>query len=295
MSEQEFIEAENAQYPIAELCDALGVPASSYYARKTRSPSCRDLRDTALTPKIQQAFIDSRKTYGSPRIHRELVESGEPVGRHRVARLMREQGLDARAKRKFRVATTDSKHGRPFSPNLLKQDFTVSAPNEVWVGDVTYIETKEGWVYLAAFIDLYARRVVGYKLADHKRDTLTIEALERAVAIRKVKAGFIFHSDRGGEFASHDFRKVLATAGAEQSMSAAGNCYDNAVAESFFASLDKDVRQRVTFETKSEAVAAVTDYIQNFYNPIRRHSHNGLLSPEQAEINFANAMGALAA
>lgn len=295
MNDHAFIDAESAGYSVAEMCAALGVSSSGYYACKHRPESRRARRDRELLPKVQRAFLDSRKTYGSPRIHRELNEAGEPVGRHRVARLMRESGLDARPKRKFRVVTTDSKHGKPFSPNLLKQDFSVTAPNEVWVGDVTYVPTDEGWVYLAAFIDLYARRVVGYALADHKRDELTLLALRRALSVRDVGAKFIFHSDRGGEFASDDFREMLATAGADQSMSAAGNCYDNAVAESFFASLEKDVLLRIIFETRGEAMTAITDYIQNFYNPIRRHSHNGLVSPERAERNYANAMGALAA
>lgn len=290
-----FIAAENETHSVKRLCGALGVSQSGYYAKKRRPESRRAQRDRVLAPKVERAFIDSRKTYGSPRIHRELVEAGEEVGRHRVARLMRENGLDARPKQKFRVLTTDSKHGKPFSPNLLKQDFSVTAPNETWVGDVTYIETDEGWVYLAAFIDLYARRVVGYALADHKRDELTLLALRRALAVRRVGAKFIVHSDRGGEFASHDFRKLLATALAEQSMSAAGNCYDNAVAESFFASLEKDLLMRTHFETRGQAIGAVTDYIQNFYNPVRRHSHNGLISPEQAESNYASAMGAMAA
>lgn len=292
---QAFIAAENGTHSVSQLCGALGVSASGYYAHKRRPESVRCRRDRELVPKVRRAFIDSRKTYGSPRIHRELNESGEQVGRHRVARLMRENGLDARPKRKFRVVTTDSKHGKPFSPNRLLQDFSVTAPNKVWVGDVTYIETEEGWVYLAAFIDLYARRVVGYALADHKRDELTLLALRRALAVRDVGPELVFHSDRGGEFASDDFRAALVAAGFEQSMSAAGNCYDNAVSESFFASLEKDVLLRTVFETRGEAMGAITDYIQNFYNPIRRHSHNGLVSPQQAERNFANAMGALAA
>jgi len=288
MSDQAFIEQEKAEYSVAELCDALEVNPSSYYSRVGRAPSSRAIADAELVPKVLRVHINSRKTYGSPRVHKELAEEGVPVGRHRVARLMRENGLSARTKRRFRK-TTDSNHKRGFSPNLLKRRFTADAPNEVWVGDITYIWTAEGWLYLAVLIDLFARRVVGWAIESHMRDELTLEALTRAIAIRQPSSNIIHHSDRGSQYASIDYRDELKRHGFAQSMSRKGDCWDNAVAESFFASLEKDVLLRTEFRTRSEARLAVIEYIEVFYNPVRRHSANELLSPANAERQFLSA------
>ena len=289
-----FIRAESASYSITELCDTLGVATSGFYAWKSRPPSRTARRREALRPKVQKAFHDSRGTYGSPRVRDELVGQGEHVSRHVVAELMRDAGLSGRLKRPRR-STTDSNHNRGYAPNLLQRDFATAAPNRAWVGDVTFIPTDRGWVYLAAFLDLFSRRVVGFRLATHKRDELTITALERAFAVRQPTVGLIVHSDRGSEFASHGFRQVLKSHHAVQSMSRKANCYDNAVAESFFATLEKDLLQRTHFATERAAIAAVTDYIRNFYNPVRRHSFNGNTSPESFEASSAAAMGATAA
>jgi len=287
MSEHAFIEAESAQMSVAKLCRVLEVPQSAYYQWQRSEPSARARRDAEALPKVRQVFFNSRKTYGSPRVHLELVEAGEAIGRHRVARLMRQDGLDARPKPKKRGCGTDSRHDRGFADNLVGRRFDVEAPNRVWVGDVKYIETGEGFVYLAAFTDLFSRRIVGWHVAEHKQDDLPIEALRRAFALRAPAPGLIIHTDRGGEFASTDFRKLLDEHGAIPSMSRKADCYDNAVAESVFASVEKDLVLRHRFKTKREAIAATGDYIQNFYNPVRRHSYNGFLSPEQAERRYA--------
>lgn len=290
MSEYAFIDAESAQESVAQLCRVLEVPQSAYYQWQRGEPSARARRDAEALPKVRQVFFNSRKTYGSPRVHIELVKAGELIGRHRVARLMRQDGLDARPRLKKRVCGTDSRHDRGFADNLVGRHFDVEAPNRVWVGDVKYIETDEGFVYLAAFTDLFSRRVVGWHVADHKRDDLPIEALRRAFALRSPAPGLIVHTDHGSEFASAGFRKLLQDHSAIQSMSRKANCYDNAVAESVFASVEKDLVMRYRFKTKREAIAAVVDYIQNFYNPRRRHSYNGFLSPEQTERRYAQTL-----
>lgn len=292
MSELAFIAAESAQTPVAKLCRVLEVPQSSYYQWQRGEPSARARRDAQALPKVRQVFFNSRKTHGSPRAHRDLIESGESIGRHRVARLMRQDGLDARPRPKKRVCGTDSRHNRGFADNLVGRKFDTEAPNRIWVGDVKYIETDEGFVYLAAFTDLFSRRIVGWHVAEHKQDVLPIEALKRALALRAPAPGLIVHTDRGSEFASTDFRNILENYGAIPSMSRKANCYDNAVAESVFATVEKDLVMRHRFKTKREAIAATGDYIQNFYNPIRRHSYNGFLSPEQAERRYAAANAA---
>ena len=286
MSVQQFIDAEGTDYSVAEVCQAFEVPPSTYYARRHRPPCKRQERDAELRPLVKQVFHDSRETYGSPRVHHELVEAGHEVGKHRVARLMREQELNAQAKKKFRVCTTNSNHTRGYDENLLARDFHVDAPNQVWVGDVTYVNTRMGWVFLAVFIDLFSRRVVGWHLADHKRDELAIEALRRALVLRSPAPGLLVHTDRGSEFASANFRALRDKHGVIGSMSRKGNCWDNAVAESFFASLEKELLLRSDFQSHYEAFVQIADYIQNFYNSQRRHSYNDMLCPEHAERNF---------
>ena len=280
MSPFEIILAEAAQFPVTVLCALLGVSTSGYYAFLARGRSMREATDLRLTTKIRAVHARTRGVYGSRRMAEEL---DEPVGRNHVARLMRENDLLARSPRRFRV-TTDSKHSLPIAPNLLEQDFTADGPNRVWVGDITYVWTAEGWGYLASLLDLFGRRVVGWAFADHMRTELPLKALQRALEARSPAPGLIHHSDRGSQYASREYRQVLRDHQLACSMSRAGDCYDNAVAESFFASLKKECLSRVHFATLTEAYDAIAAYIDGFYNPVRRHSALGYLSPINYEL-----------
>jgi len=240
--------------------------------------------------KIRTVQKETGGVYGSRRMTAELQEDGEKVGRRHVQRLMRENGLQARGPRRFRK-TTDSGHAAPVAPNLLKQDFSAAAPNRVWVGDITYVWTAEGWCYLATVIDLYSRRVVGWALADHMRKELVLLAMKRALSARQPAPGLIFHSDRGSQYASEAFRCLLRNYDVAQSMSRPGDCYDNAPAESFFATLKKERLHRRHFATRTEAHDEIESFIDGFYNPRRRHSSIGNISP----INFENQTQAQAA
>jgi putative transposase len=275
MSPFELILAEAANFPVTVLCALLGVSTSGYYAFLNRGRSSREDTDERLTTKIRAVHARTRGVYGSRRMVEEL---DEPAGRNHIARLMRENDLLARAPRRFRT-TTDSKHALPIAPNLLAQDFTTDGPNRVWVGDITYVWTAQGWGYLATLLDLFGRRVVGWAFADHMRTELPLKALQRALKARCPAPGLIHHSDRGSQYASRDYRNVLVDHQVACSMSRPGDCYDNAVAESFFASLKKECLSRMHFATLTEAYDAIATYIDGFYNPVRRHSALGYLSP----------------
>ena len=229
-------------FTVAFMCRVLGVAPSGYYAWTARPPSKRSKRDAVLTVHVRAAFTASRRRYGSPRVHAELRATGHLVGRKRVARLMRQDGLRARARRRF-VNTTQSKHKHPIAPNVVARKFEVTAPNQVWVSDLTYLRTQTGFVYLAVVLDLFARRVVGWAVSRDLDAGVAVEALRRALALRPAPAGMIHHSDRGVHYACADYRARLDGHGITPSMSRKGNCWDNAVAESFFSSLD--VRARV--------------------------------------------------
>lgn len=290
-----FIEAEKAHYPVSVLCSVLEVSRSGFYAWRKRPKSSRASKDAVLAEAITKVYASSRGTYGSPRVHAELREQGEVVSRKRVARLMRDQGLVARRKRRFRPATTDSNHQQPVAENLLNRSFERTSPNQAWVGDITYIPTGEGWLYLAALIDLFSRRVVGWAMSDHIDRQLTLDALEMAVVNRrKVVKDVLHHSDRGSQYASADYRRALADAGLIASMSRKGNCWDNAVAESFFSTLKWELNHRRPFETRSDARRAIFEYIEVFYNRRRRHSSLGYLSPMQFESNAGRLIPKLA-
>ena len=224
----------------------------------------------------------SRRTYGSPRIHKDLREHGLRCGENRVARLMRKHGVRAKQARKFK-ATTDSKHDQPVAENLLGQDFRVSKPNTRWVADITYIATRAGWLYLAVVLDLFSRRVVGWSTSDRIDRELVIQALKAGVWQRQPRAGLMHHSDRGSQYASSDFRKILRSRGIESSMSRKGNCYDNAVAESFFHTLKVECVKEEDYQTREQARASLFDYIEGFYNTRRRHSTLGYVSPVEYE------------
>jgi putative transposase len=278
----EFIHAEKANYGLVELCANLGVSRSGYYKWRSSSPSRRTRDDERLGAEIRAIHRASRERYGSPRIHAELRAQGRSVARKRVARLMRRHALRAVGRRKFR-RTTDSFHRHPVAPNLLEQDFRVDAPNRVWVGDITYVWTLEGWAYLAVLLDLHSRRVIGWALRKSMSRELAIAALRTALLTRSPPRGLIHHSDRGSQYASREYRRWLERHGVRQSMSGVGNCFDNAVAESFFATLKKELVHRVVFATRTEAYDAIAAYIDHFYNAQRRHSAIGFNTPIEHE------------
>lgn len=291
MSPYELVDSEKTAFPIGVLCEAVGVSRSAYYAWRSSTPSARELANERILAEIRAIHTEHEARYGSPRIVDELRERGHEVGKHRVARLMRENGIFGRIRRRFRH-TTDSQHKLPIAPNLLEQNFFATAPNQAWVGDITYIWTAEGWSYLAVLIDLYSRRVVGWAMRKSLSRELALSALQLALTRRRPPPGLVHHTDRGSQYASHEYRQVLDEHDMRCSMSAAGNCYDNAVAESFFATLKKELVHGCAFETRSEAYDAISNYIENYYNAKRRHSAVGNESP----INFELAnRGQLAA
>ena len=277
-----FIDVEKTSYPMRILCRVLEVSRSGFYAWLARRPSARDLEDEQLRPKVVKAFETGRGTYGSPRVRDELVDQGFEIGRKRVARLMRELGLQGVCPRKFRV-TTDSDHPHPIADNVLDRNFAASGPNEKWATDITYVWTGEGWLYLAVVMDLYSRRIVGWSTADHLETGLCLSALQRALAHRTGVAGLIHHSDRGVQYASACYREALRAQGIECSMSRRANCWDNAVAESFFGTIKNELIYRPPWSTREQARDAIGEYIEIFYNRIRRHSTIGGMSPAKFE------------
>jgi len=291
VSPYELVDSEKAAFPVGVLCEAVGVSRSAYYAWRRSGPSERELANERLLAEIRAIHVENEARYGSPRILDELRDRGHEVGKHRVARLMRENGISARIRRRFRH-TTDSNHKLPVAPNLLEQDFTATAPNQAWVGDITYIWTAEGWAYLAVLLDLYSRRVVGWALRKSLSREVALSALELALTCRRPSPGLVHHTDRGSQYASHEYRGKLAQHGAACSMSAAGNCYDNAVAESFFATLKKELVHGCAFETRSEAYDAISHYIENYYNAKRRHSAAGNQSPINFELAYSAQLAA---
>jgi putative transposase len=282
----ELVDAEKAQFPVGVLCETLGVSRSGFYAWKTRPRSEASKSDERLAVEIAAAHKRSRNTYGSPRVHRALRKKGRRVGRKRVERVMRERGLVGAQKRRFR-RTTDSKHDSPIAPNLLQRDFQPAAPNKVWAGDVTYIATDEGFAYLAVLIDLYSRRVVGWAMSATNDTALALAALRRAVELRGVHPGLIHHTDRGSPYASDDYRRELAANGMLPSMSRKGDCWDNAVPESFFATARVEIIDHAWYPTRASARFSIGEYIENFYNPERLHSHLDYVSPIEFELKTA--------
>lgn len=279
-----FIDVEKAHFPVTVLCEVLGVRRSSFYAWRARPASPRADADAALADTIASVHADSRGTYGSPRVHAELKARGVRVGKKRVARLMRAGGLAARRRRRFTPKTTDSNHTQPIAPNVLARDFSRPTPNQAWVGDIMYIPTGEGWLYLAVLLDLHSRRVVGWAMSERIDRHLVLGALSMAVVNRGVPTGeLVHHSDRGSQYASEDYRQALAAYGCTASMSRKGNCWDNAVSESFFSTLKMELVHAADFATRQAARTAVFEYIEVFYNRQRRHSTLGYMSPLQFE------------
>lgn len=281
----EFIRANAARFTVQLLCKVLDVSTSGYYAWCNRGESERDCRDRTLLEEIRGIFEESRQTYGSPRVFRELLRRGYQVSKKRVARLMRDNGLSAITPKRFKK-TTLSDHDRRVAPDLLRRQFERVNLDEVWVGDITYVWTDEGWLYLGVLLDLATRKVVGWHAADHMRDELTLAALDSAVRSRGSAdlGGLLHHTDRGSQYASNDYIQALRDRGMIRSMSRRGNCWDNAVAESFFATLKKELVYRTHFETRAEAILALTDYIDAFYNQQRLHSSIDYLAPATMEV-----------
>ncbi len=285
-----MIAAAESDFPVSMMCDVLEVSRSGYYAWKTREPSERAQENAALKTKIKVIHDASRQTYGSPRVHAELVAQGEKVGLNRVARLMHEEGVCGRRRPKFRK-TTDSNHDHPIAANVLERDFSTDEPDRVWVGDITYVWTHQGWSYLAVIIDLFSRRVVGWSLAEHMRTELIHDALRAALGHREPSVrGLLFHSDRGSQYASGEFTAALRGSGISSSMSRKGNCWDNAVAESFFSTLKSELIHRTIFLTVEAARTAIAEWIEVFYNRQRRHSTIGYATPVEFEDCYYAAL-----
>jgi len=274
----EFIHAEKASYPVRVLCRVLEVSRSGFYAWCRRAPSRRSRDDQRLALAIRAAHRRGRGTYGSPRVHAELAAQGVRVGRKRVARLMREAGLcGVRPHRRRRTTVVDP--SRPAAENLVARNFTADAPNQVWAADITYVRTWEGWLYLAVVLDLFSRRVVGWAIADHLRTDLVLDALDVALGLRLPDPSLIHHSDRGSQYTSERYQELLDQRGIRCSMSRSGDCWDNAVVESFFATLKGELLDRQPWPTRSEARLAIHEYIGVFYNRHRRHSYLDYSTP----------------
>jgi transposase InsO family protein len=268
------------------MCDVLEVSRSGYYAWLRRQPSPRQQRAEGLTEQIRQVHQASRQTYGSPRVHRELQAQGVFCSVNTVAKLMRKCGIRSKRCKKFRVATTDSRHGHPIAANRLNRQFRRERINEAWVADITYIPTREGWLYLAAILDLCSRKVVGWATAGHLRAELVEKALEMAILQRTPSGPLLHHSDRGVQYACDDYQLRLAEHGIEVSMSRVGNCYDNAVMESFFSTLKLELVHHEDFAGRAEARQALFEYIEVFYNRQRLHSALNYMSPHMFESNL---------
>jgi len=273
-------------YPIKSLCLVLEVSRSGYYRWSNAVELPRAQQTKRLNLLIEQAHAKSRQTYGSPRITAALRAGGETVGRNRIARLMRSAGLQGRQKRRYRVRTTDSCHDQPIAPNRLAEAPEPTQPNQIWVTDMTYIETGEGWLYLAGVLDLYSRRLVGWSMGSSMETSLPLAALTMAVRQRRPVGQVLHHSDRGCQYASTSYRQSLAHYNCIASMSRKGNCYDNAAMESFWSTLKHELVYRRKFITRAEATTAIFDYIEGFYNRTRLHSALGFKSPLDYESSL---------
>ena len=278
-----FISEEKVAFPIAVLCRVLAVSTSGYYASQARPISGHARRDEELSERIATVHQMSRRRYGSPRVYEDLKADGERVGRKRVARLMREKRIVALTRRRYRK-TTDSKHTFPIAPNLLERDFTAQGPDESWVTDITFLWTRQGWLYLAVILDLFSRRVVGWATSQSVDRHLALAALDMALVKRCPGRGLVHHSDRGSTYASRDYRRALKSRGIRCSMSRKGDCWDNAVAESFFATLKREIEDIDSLESWEGANLSIGEYIDGFYNPQRRHSAINYNSPIEFEL-----------
>lgn len=281
-----FIDNHQQQWPVRTMCELLEVSRSGFYIWRNRPMSSRRHRQQELVRQIAAVHRQSRSTYGSPRVTVELKEQGIEVCENTVARLMKQSQIRARIRRRFVPRTTDSAHAHPIAANHLEQNFAAAAPNQKWACDITYIPTLQGWLYLAVVMDLFSRRVVGWSMREHLRAGLVEEALSMALAARRPGAGLLHHSDRGVQYACADYQRLLKEHGITCSMSRCGNCYDNAVVESFFGSLKTELVHHQRWESLAEARLAVFEWVEVFYNRQRRHSSLGYQSPEAFEARL---------
>ena len=281
--------ANQADHPVTMLCSVLGISTSGFYAWRVRGPSERAKRDAELTEKIRGFHRASRQTYGSPRIHRDLREDGDRLGRKRVARLMKADGLRGVCRRKKVRTTLRSKEARP-APDLVNRNFTAGRPNALWVADITYVPTWSGFLFLAVVLDVFSRRVVGWSMRGNLRKELVLEALDMAIDQRRPEK-VIHHSDQGSQYTSIAFGKRCQDAGIDMSMGSVGDCYDNALCESFFATFECELLDRSDFRSHSEARSAIFQFLESFYNRQRRHSALGYLSPLRFEMAYEAARG----
>jgi transposase InsO family protein len=282
-----FIEDRRADYPVRIMCDALGVSPAGYYAWRSRPESRRSIANRELVDDIRLVHRNNHGRYGSPRIHIELQTQGRGVSRGRIERLMRHHGIRAIMARPRRVRTTDSRHDLPIAPNLIERNFTAAAPNRIWLADITYIETDQGWLYLAAVMDLYSRRIVGWSMQDHLRTELPLTALIMAISAQRPDTDLIHHSDRGVQYASAHYRETVRSAGFRASMSRKADCYDNAPMESFFHTLKTELVHHRQYATREDAKRDIFAYIEGYYNRTRRHSAIGYISPIEMELKAA--------
>lgn len=283
-----FIDEHQGDWPVRAMCRVLGVSPAGYYAWRCRPESARAAANRQLLEEIRRLHACHHGRYGSPRLHAALRAEGRGVSRGRIERLMRRHGIRATAARRFRPMTTDSRHGLPVAPNRLEQHFAATAPNQVWLADITYVPTGEGWLYLAAVLDLATRKVVGWAMRDHLRSELAEAALLMAMQRQRPAPGLVHHSDRGSQYAAGEYRKLLARAGLQASMSRRGNCYDNAPMESFFHTLKVELVHQRRWPTREEARRDLFAYVEGYYNRQRIHSALGYVTPEQAERKFAS-------
>lgn len=264
------------------MCRVFGVSRSRYYAQLKAGATKRQCEDQALVVDIKAAFAGSDQTYGAGRIRQELRDQGTKVGKNRVWRLMKQHGLRVKTTKRFKI-TTNSDHKRPVAPNLVQRKFSAEAPDRLWTGDITYIWTAEGWLYLAVILDVFSRRIVGWSMDKRMTDNLVVTAFKNALVRRRPAAGLIFHSDRGSQYCSKRYQALIRGAGGRQSMSGTGCCYDNAITESFFGTLKRELVHHCSFKTRVEAQGRLFCYIEGFYNRRRRHSALGYLAPENYE------------
>ena len=280
-----FVARHQDKYAVSRMCTMLGISRSSYYAWRKRKPSQREHHMQIMLGHIREIHKLSRKTYGSPRVHVELKRQGIACNQKTVAKLMRLDGIQGQRKRR-RVTTTDSNHCFPITANLLNRDFYADQPNQKWVADITYIPTAEGWLYLAGVLDLFSRKAVGWEMSNRIDADLVESALRMALYQRQPGRGLIHHSDRGSQYASHQIRNLLAANQIQVSMSGRGNCYDNAVMESFFGTLKNEWVHHQRYQSRYQARSDIFKYIEGFYNTVRLHSSLGYLSPNEFEAKY---------
>lgn len=278
-----FVEEHRGSWPVASICRVVRVTRSGFYAWRRRRPSSRQVRREALAVQVRRVHAEHRQVYGSPRVHRVLRSQGQLCCRNTVAKLMRQEGIRARTRRAFVPRTTDGAHDRPVAANVLARDFTASGPDQKWVADITYVPTGEGWLYLAGVLDCYSRKLVGWAMSEAMPGGLVVDALNMALLRRSPAGELVHHSDRGSQYAGATYRRLLENNGITPSMSGRGDCWDNAMMESFWATLKTELIHHERYATREAARASIFEYVEVFYNRKRLHSALGYRSPESFE------------